>query len=165
MLNRPFVWTFNKEFKRAAYNEDALKQVFKLTRNFVSSLYLGSGVPRAQLEFEEGPTDRESYLEWVRQWKINYASLSELIRTMRMCRKLVHFDKRKLQDMLPNARQKHKNPQLRIDELRDIIYNNYCQYENQLKEAAQVMLNARHNAKLASIGSRTVNTPASKAER
>lgn len=154
MLNRPYIWTFNKEFERAAYNEEALKQIFKLVRNFVSSLYLGSGVPRAELEFEEGPSNKEAYLEWVRQWKINYANLSQLIRFMRQCRRTMYYDARTLQDMLPSARNKYRNPDLRIDQLRVIIERMYLKYEDQLKEAAQVMINARHNAKLASVGSR-----------
>lgn len=157
MINRPYTTTFQREFDRAPYNEEAMCQVYKLTRNFISSLYLGAPVPRAELEFPDGNTPRDAYLEWVRQWKIAYANLSKLIRTMRGCRRTVRFDVKALQAMLPNARQKLKRPDLRVDQLRAIIESQYQLHEERLRETAQVMLNARFNAKLASIGSKTVN--------
>lgn len=154
MINRPYTTTFQREFDRAPYNYEALQQVYKLTKNFISSLYLGAPVPRAELEFKEGETAREQYLEWVRQWKLAYANLSKLISIMRGCRRTVRYDVATLQKMLPNARQKLKDPNLRIDQLRSIIHCNYVNEEQRLKETAQIMLNARFNAKLASIGSK-----------
>ena len=165
MLNRPYTTTFQREFDRAAYNEEALLQVYKLTRNFIASLYLGAPVPRAELEFQEGDTPRDAYLEWVRQWKIAYANLSSLIRFMRSCRRTVHFDVAALQKMLPAARLKLRKPELRVDQLRYIIECMYLRHEERLRETAQVMLNARYNAKLASLGSKKAIAADSKPDR
>lgn len=164
MINRPFTFVFEKECSRAPYNEEAMRQVLKLVRNFVASLYLGSGQPRAELQFPESGDTKEAYLEWVRQWKLNYAQLSKLIRLMRHCRKTVYYDSALLIPMLKHARYKTKNPDLRLDELREIIYSNFLVYEDRLKEAAQVMLNARFNAKLASVGSKVANAAVSNAD-
>ena len=161
MINRPYTFVFEKECRRAPYNEEAMRQVLKLVRNFVSSLYLGSGQPRAELEFEESGGAKEAYLEWARQWKLNYEQLSQLIRNMKKCRKTLYYDSEYLRSILQEARNKTKNPNLRIDELRKMIYNQYLRYEDRLNEACQVMLNARFNAKLASIGSKAVNADAS----
>lgn len=157
MINRPYTFVFEKECRRASYNEEAMRQVLKLVRNFVASLYLGSGQPRAELQFEESGDPKEAYLEWVRQWKLNYAQLSALIRVMRSCRRTVYYDSALLMPLLREARNKTKNPNLRIDQLREMIWEQYRLYEERLKEAAQVMLNARFNAKLASVGSKVVN--------
>lgn len=93
-------------------------QVNKLARNYIVSLDIGCNNMRLVNEVDHNikmgeATDRDKYLQWVKNWKLFYLELSELIRT-------------------------YKQHKRRGEEL------------NRLKETAQVMLNARYTAKLAS---------------
>lgn len=151
VINRPWKSTFNSAFSNAPYNDNSMDQVFKLTRNFVSSLNLGN--PNVKFAKHESGTEfessKEAYLAWVSQWKIVYGQLSDLIRLLKTYRKTVRF-KGHESKFLDSWKRQYGNHNKDPHELYKLCNNSYYKYEERLKETAQVFLNARYNAKLAS---------------
>ena len=142
VINRPWISSF--KFKEVPYGDTRLEQAHKLARNFACSLNLGCGnVNHVNVEGLVGTKDL--YKQWVSDWKIVYREFSSIIRKMKSWRKTVH------------------HPKLSEDELRFLDFLNRGsnltpattmhrlseQHLGRLQETAQVLLNARYNAKLA----------------
>jgi hypothetical protein len=133
-VERPWVDYFDK----IKTSNDKLDAQCKLIRNQIASLDLGN--PHFKLfdsyhkvnkhamrgEPRERPDSRTLYLEWVADWKQTYRKLSETIRALK-----VGF----------------KNAQRSNDASEQ---NRAFVALTALRRSAQVMLNARYNAKLAS---------------
>ncbi len=147
-VRRPWVDYFDS----LVHNDAQLDQQSKLLRNQIASLDLGNphfklydshfqrnGVPR------ERPSSRESYLEWVADWKRTYGKLTTLVRALKTQRGRAGFGK--VEELL-----RKENPKLGNQERESVFYWNERRLMNMLetlRAGAQVMLNARFNAKLA----------------
>lgn len=145
-INRPWNSTFDSQFAKAAFDDKSVEQVLKLCRNFVCSLNLGAPyVKHATPENGVADTPREEYLAWVKQWKRTYNQLSSLIRELRRYRKdhrfAGHYDN--------TLKQWHRHSNKSSQDLYWACRRIKNTYEERLSETANMMLNARYNAKLA----------------
>jgi hypothetical protein len=142
-VNRP--WTSSYPFKDAIWYDNKIDQIMKLCRNHIASLDLGCPNMKLVTQVDgrvntSNMTDREKYLEWVRSWKYAYRNLSELIRLMKMARRTTNLRR------LPYPAGTNKS----VHDLHLDARIRSGAYLERLQETAQVMLNARYNAKLAS---------------
>lgn len=147
-VERPWV----EYFESLKYSNKSLEQQMKLIRNQAASLDLGN--PHFKLfdshfnrnrDPRERPDSRTAYLEWVVDWKRTYNKLSETIRALKAQRKFKGT-------AAHETRLKRDNPNwdnASIGELHDRNNDRIREAMPALKRAAQVMLNARYNAKLA----------------
>jgi hypothetical protein len=149
-INRPWFSSFS--FKQAAFSMNKLEQVHKLSRNFVCSLDLGC--PSAKHVKAPGTTpgmsQRELYKVWVSDWKRIYNEVSGLIRTLKTYRRTARFPVlTPEQQALFVAENKGTNQEA------PAYLHSLASYQlARLQETAQVLLNARYNAKLAAAEAR-----------
>jgi len=147
-INRPWISSF--DFRKAPFSDKTLDQLHKLTRNFVASLSLGcpsaKHVSTSQRATADGKQDvRAEYKAWVKDWKIVYKEISQLIRDLKSYRRTVRFP------VLTKAQQEIYmacNAQVNLS-TRQHLKGLTERHLERLRETAQVMLNARYNAKLA----------------
>lgn len=146
-INRPWMQSF--AFNTLPFSEKSLDQFYKLSRNYVASLNLGCPSVR-HLEIVDGNStrgfnDREMYLLWVRGWKKIYAELTRIIRQMKTYRRTIRFPK--LTMTQKTAWQTYSTPS---NDIHGGLRSLSDRHLGRLTETAQMMLNARYNAKLAS---------------
>lgn len=148
VINRPFTGSF--PFGAARFSGTQLDQIHKLSRNLIASLNLGcpnakhTETPDAGVSVK-GYDDRGLYLEWVKTWKFVYRNLSILIHEMKTRRKTVHFKNLNAQDEELWFQLNPGNNLTASEHLGGLARIHLPR----LKETAQVLLNARYNAKLA----------------
>lgn len=150
-INRP--WPSSFSWSSAAYSHSSLEQIHKLCRNYVASLDLGcSGVKhtRSYPGLSADMDSRERYKLWCRGWKSAYAELSALIRVMKTYRRTVRFPKLTPEQQKRVAAYNSGANQQPEQLLRGLAERHL----HRLQETAQVMLNARYNAKLAAAEAR-----------
>ncbi len=146
-LNRPWISSFN--FGSAAYSDAGLKQIHKLSRNFIASLDLGCPSVRHVTDQHNGSsadeTPRELYRRWVADWKVIYRELTQLIRTVKSHRRTARFPELTAAQLsvFRLAHRQSNRPHQHI--LADTAH----QHLPRLRETAQALLNARYNARLA----------------
>jgi hypothetical protein len=154
VINRPWISSFN--FEAAPYSDTKLEQIHKLSRNYVSSLDLGCPHVSPVKSYED---DREAYKAWVADWKRVYAGVSNTIRLLKTFRKTVTFPALTSVQKAICARE----------------YSGEVDYASKLnalserqlgrmQETAQILLNARYNAKLAAAEARRRHRAALPAE-
>ena len=146
-INRPWLSSFN--FRNAVYKDTTMEQVHKLSRNFVCSLDLGCPGVR-HVNVAQLKAQRELYKQWVADWKVVYREVSGMIRQLKTFRRTVRFpalseSQRQLYETC--NRGSNVSPQ---NGLRSLSYLHL----ERLQETAQVLLNARYNAKLAAAEAR-----------
>lgn len=88
--NRPWYGAFTgavhaSRHENPEYRTSGLNQIHKLARNYIVSLDLGGDNMQVVNVVDAGVrtdkmTGKEKYLEWVRNWKLFYYELSNLIR-------------------------------------------------------------------------------------
>jgi len=159
-ISRPFYISFN--FHRP-HSAERLDQIFKLTRNFVASLDLGcpnvahspnvglrsiNGDGYLEVVSIHGMSERDRYLLWVKEWKQIYASLSTLIRNLKLDRK-TSKNQRRLSDIQTTQIHALMKSFGTNEGIREYLTKLSANHLPDLQEAAQIMLNARYNAKLA----------------
>ena len=147
-INRPWMQSF--AFNTLPFSEKSLDQFYKLSRNYVASLNLGCPNVRhttliSAMETTRGMDDRQLYLEWVRGWKKIYAELTRIIRQMKTYRRTIRFPK--LTMTQKTAWQTYSTPS---NDIHGGLRSLSARHLGRLAETAQMMLNARYNAKLAS---------------
>jgi hypothetical protein len=147
-INRPFLSSF--AFNGAQFSDTRLEQIHKLIRNFIVSLDLGC--PSAKHVTKVGPEEdlsgldeRQKYLAWVKGWKVIYHELSDIIRAHKIYRKTVHFPPLNFSEEELWFKLNPGNNLTASEHLRSLSHKHL----ERLQESAQVMLNARYNAKLA----------------
>lgn len=150
-INRPWISSFS--FAQAPFGDAKMEQVHKLTRNFVASLDLGCPHVRHVRNYAGMSKDMDQrgyYKLWVTNWKTVYREVSGIIRLMKQFRKTTKFPKlseaqlRIFKMLNPGVNEFH------ADTLRQLAFRHLPR----LKETAQVLLNARYNAKLAAAEAR-----------
>jgi hypothetical protein len=144
VINRPWISSF--AFDRC-YDDTRLEQLHKLARNFCVSLDLGNPSSK-HVESYEGKDlnqldERDKYLLWVKNWKIVYRKVSELIRRHKLYRRTV----RKI-GFLPREQDVYNSRQSNLT-IREYYQSLSQTHLERLQETAMVLLNARYNAKLA----------------
>ncbi len=142
VINRPWISSFS--FSAAGYTNDKLEQVHKLARNFVASLDLGCPHVR-HVNAERKTEDREKYLQWVANWKVVYAETSKLIRQMKSWRKTVKFQPLTAEQAKVYESWNRGSNTPPAQQLNQLSHRHL----ERMQETAQVLLNARYNAKLA----------------
>lgn len=149
-VRRPWINYFDK----LIHSNDQLDQQCKLIRNQIASLDIGNPSFRLYDSYYDRnnqrratkPSSRELYLEWVADWKRTYSLLSDTIRSLKHQRHREGF-RRVREDVAKN----NKSWGNLADE--ELFLRNQSRVRvalDALKIAAQVMLNARYVAKLAS---------------
>lgn len=146
-INRPWISSF--AFEQALCSSAKMEQVHKLTRNFVASLDLGCRSVK-HVNLKKDTTSRDCYLRWVTDWKTIYGCVSRLIRTLKQYRKTTRcpVPTAKQQDLWKFLnRETNQTAQQGLQQMS-------CAHLERLQETAQVLLNARYNAKLAAAEAR-----------
>lgn len=150
VINRPWISSFS--FSSAACSGQKLEQVHKLTRNFVSSLDLGCpGVRHVNKDGHK--LARERYKAWVADWKVIYYHVSSLIRLYKQYRKTTRCPKPS-SAYEQNWKAFNRDSNLSAQHGLQLLS---AQHLARLQETAQVLLNARYNAKLAAAEARRRN--------
>lgn len=147
VINRPWISSFS--FNSAACSGQKLDQVHKLSRNFVASLDLGC--PSVRHVNKDGhKLARERYKAWVADWKIIYGHVSALIRLYKQYRKTIRCPKpHSVHEQHWKALNRDSN--MSAQQGLQLLSS---QHLARLQETAQVLLNARYNAKLAAAEAR-----------
>jgi hypothetical protein len=149
-INHPWHSSFGFN---SPYSDARLEQIHKLTRNLVAALDMGCPNVRHAPNWPgrtRGMSPREVYKLWVSDWRTIYKNLSNLIAEMKRFRKTVRFpeltevQKQRVAAANPGA---NASPEALLRGLSD-------RHLWRLQETAQVMLNARYNAKLAAAEAR-----------
>lgn len=133
-------------FEQIKFTNKQLDQQCKLVRNQAASLDLGN--PHFKLfTYSDTPdlSSKERYLDWVKDWKSTYALLSDCIRGLKSQRKFSATIA--LEEKLVKVNPQWSN--LTEGDLHTSNLSRIAHSKLELKRAAQVMLNARYNAKLA----------------
>ena len=145
VINRPWISSFN--FGQAPYGDSRLEQVHKLSRNFIASLDLGCPHVRHVKQYQEVA---DAYRAWVKDWKVVYGEVSKLIRQLKSFRRTVRFP-----SLTPEQLRLFKAANSGVNENPAEFLNTLsARHLPRLQETAQVLLNARWNAKLASAEAR-----------
>ena len=152
-INRPWISSFS--FKTAPYSDGRLEQIHKLSRNFVASLDLGCpGVNHVKIYERHNPgkmDPRERYKLWVSSWKQIYAEVGQIIRLLKKFRKTVRFPKLTEEQnrwaLTGTVNGSNANAAMILRSLSE-------RHLARMQETAQVLLNARYNAKLAATEAR-----------
>lgn len=145
VINRPWISSFS--FEGAPYSDTKLEQVHKLSRNYVASLDLGCPNVKPVKSYGD---QREAYKAWIADWKKVYAGVSSTIRLLKTFRKTTRFpaltaDQQKQFDIHNSGANQPASMVLRGLSERHLA---------RMQETAQILLNARYNAKLAAAEAR-----------
>ena len=148
-INRPWMQSFG--FETVPFSDSRVEQFHKLARNYVCSLNMGcANVKHVNWSGRDEDlsklSEKELYLAWVKNWKIIYNELSHIIRLLKLCRRTIRF---------PNLTARQKDLWTMLNgstnqTLPDYMRHMSAKHLERLQETAQVLLNARYNAKLAS---------------
>lgn len=116
--NRPWLQSFKGAVQKATTTNErdsmskrnGVDQVCKLARNYIVSLDLGGSNMRVVDQVGDGiktatMTGKEKYLEWVRNWKLFYQELSELIRYYKKEDRTELFRLKETAQVMLNARR------------------------------------------------------------
>ena len=148
VINRP--WTTSFPFDKAPYSTTHMDQIHKLARNLVASLDLGCPNAKHTQTPDNGVSingydDRGRYLEWVKTWKYVYKNLSSLIHQVKTFRRTVKFKPLNAKEEELWFRLNPGNNLTAREHLGAIARVHLPR----LAETAQILLNARYNAKMA----------------
>ena len=145
-INHPWHSSFNFG---APYSDARLEQIHKLCRNLVASLPLGCPNVRHAPSwpgYSPSMSPGQVYRLWVSDWKVVYGAVSALIRQMKTYRRTVRFPALTEQQRQSYATANPGGNYTPEEGLRMLSERHLTR----LQETAQVLLNARYNAKLAS---------------